>query len=127
MYSDLKSTFCCVILSLVGRALRPGQGGFACERHRPGRGRLRPEAVAIGSGSVPAEIRVVEDLGAEVFVHVSVPHEGGHELIVAKSPAPFAGRPGEMTTIDVVGAVHVFDPAGPRVTTARRAVERVAR
>ena len=70
---------------------------------------FRPESVAIG-GEIPAVIRVVEDLGSEVFVHVAVDHEGETLSIVAKVAAPFAGLVGESVTIRIVGAVHVFDP-----------------
>jgi multiple sugar transport system ATP-binding protein len=82
---------------------------------------FRPESVAIG-GDIPAVIRVVEDLGAEVFVHVGVEHEGEARPIVAKVPAPFPGLAGESTSIRVAGAVHVFDPGGTRLTTSRLGV-----
>ena len=81
---------------------------------------FRPESVAIG-GEIPAVIRVVEDLGSEVFVHVAVDHEGESLSIVAKVAAPFPGIVGESVTIRIVGAVHVFDPSGTRLTTSRLA------
>ncbi len=82
---------------------------------------FRPESVAIG-GEIPAVIRVVEDLGSEVFVHVAVEHEGETLSIVAKVAAPFPGIVGESVTIRIAGAVHVFDPSGTRLTTSRLAV-----
>ena len=89
--------------------------GFAGERIVLG---FRPESVAIG-GEIAAVIRVVEDLGAEVFVHLGVEHEGQTLAIVAKVAAPFSGIVGEATSIRIVGAVHVFDPGGQRLTTSR--------
>ena len=68
-----------------------------------------PKSVTVGAGEIPGEIRVVEDLGSEVFVHVAVQHRGEPVSIVAKVPAPFGGRPGEPVQIGVRGAVHVFD------------------
>ncbi len=80
---------------------------------------FRPESVTIGGGDIPAVVRVVEDLGSEVFVHVGVEHEGETMSIVCKVPAPFPGIVGENVSIRVAGAVHVFDPNGPRLTTSR--------
>ena len=37
---------------------------------------FRPEAVGVVTGDIAGVIRVVEDLGSEVFVHVSIEHEG---------------------------------------------------
>ena len=37
---------------------------------------FRPEAVVIGDGPIAARIRVIEDLGSEVFVHLVIQHEG---------------------------------------------------
>ena len=79
---------------------------------------FRPEAVSVGRGDIAGVIRVVEDLGSEVFVHVSIEHEGATIPIVAKMPAPFAGAVGESTALTVRGAVHVFDPTGPRLATS---------
>ena len=89
---------------------------------------FRPESVTVGAGEIPGEIRVVEDLGSEVFVHVGIQHHNEVVPIVAKMPAPFAGRPGESVKIGVHGAVHVFDAAtASRVTTSPGAVQRVPR
>ena len=87
---------------------------------------FRPESVTVGTGDVPGEIRVVEDLGSEVFVHVAVQHNGDVISIVAKTPAPFAGRPGEAILIGVRGAVHVFGASGERLATSPAAHQRVA-
>ena len=52
---------------------------------------FRPEAVVIGAGPIAARIRVIEDLGSEVFVHLVIQHEGEEHRLVAKTAAPFAG------------------------------------
>jgi multiple sugar transport system ATP-binding protein len=50
---------------------------------------FRPESVLIGeSGPIPARIRLVEDLGSELFVHLTIDHEGAEHRIVAKVDAP---------------------------------------
>jgi multiple sugar transport system ATP-binding protein len=78
---------------------------------------FRPEAVVIGSGSIPARIRVVEDLGSEVFVHVLVDHLGEERRLVVHAEAPFPGRAGDNVQLGLRGAVHIFDEAEVRRTT----------
>jgi multiple sugar transport system ATP-binding protein len=71
----------------------------------------------IGDGPIAAQIRLVEDLGSEVFVHLLIEHEGEERRIVAKVDPPFAGKAGERTTIGIRGSVHLFDTAEVRRTT----------
>ena len=79
---------------------------------------FRPETVTIGGdGPIPARIRVVEDLGSEVFVHLVVDHEGEEQRIVAKVDAPFAGEPGENVRLRLRGDLHLFDDTEVRRTT----------
>jgi multiple sugar transport system ATP-binding protein len=108
-----------VELSPDAVAALDGVGG---DRIVPG---FRPESVAIGDGDIPAVVRVVEDLGSEVFVHVGVEHEGETLSLTCKVPAPFPGLVGEAVSIRIVGAVHVFDPDGARLTTSRVGVPSV--
>ncbi len=76
---------------------------------------FRPEAVKLGTGPVSGRVRVVEDLGSEVFVHLLVGHQGQDVAVVAKVPAPFSASPGDALYLDVAGRGHFFDPAGPRI------------
>ena len=62
----------------------------------------------------PARIRIVEDLGSEVFVHLVIDHEGEERRIVAKVAAPFAGSPGDNVRLGLRGTVHLFDTAEVR-------------
>jgi multiple sugar transport system ATP-binding protein len=91
----------------IGRALGgPATIGF------------RPETVTIGDGGpIPAHIRVVEDLGSEVFVHLVVDHEGEERRIVAKVDPRFAGEPDENVRLTLRGAVHLFDATEVRRAT----------
>jgi multiple sugar transport system ATP-binding protein len=78
---------------------------------------FRPETVVIGDGGpIPARIRVVEDLGSEVFVHLVIQHDGEERRVVAKVDPPFAGQPDENVHLALRGTVHLFD-----VTEVRRA------
>ena len=76
---------------------------------------FRPEAVKLGSGPVSGRVRVVEDLGSEVFVHLLIGHQGHDVAVVAKVPAPFSASLGDVLSLDVAGRGHLFDPAGPRI------------
>jgi multiple sugar transport system ATP-binding protein len=78
---------------------------------------FRPEAVVIGAGPIAARIRVIEDLGSEVFVHLVIHHEGEDHRIVAKTAAPFAGAADDNVQIGLRGTVHLFDSDESRRTT----------
>ena len=78
---------------------------------------FRPEAVVIGSGPIAARIRVIEDLGSEVFVHLVIRHEGEDHRIVAKTAAPFAGAADDNVQIGLRGDVHLFDTSEARRAT----------
>ena len=79
---------------------------------------FRPESLVIGHGPIDARIRVVEDLGSEVFVHLVLDHEGSEHRVVAKTAAPFAGAAGENVKAALSGSVHLFDSEGSRFATA---------
>jgi multiple sugar transport system ATP-binding protein len=78
---------------------------------------FRPEGVSIGDGPLAGRIRVVEDLGSEVFVHVLIDHGGASQSVITKTPAPFAGKPGENVALQLNGTVHLFDPDGERLSS----------
>jgi multiple sugar transport system ATP-binding protein len=79
---------------------------------------FRPETVGIGdSGLIPARIRLVEDLGSEVFVHLVIDHEHQERRLVAKVDPPFAGTPDQNVRLTLRGAVHLFDAAEVRRAT----------
>jgi len=75
---------------------------------------FRPEAVIVGDGPIPAHIRIVEDLGSELFVHLLIDHDGEQRRIVAKVDAPFVGSSGDNVRIRLHGTLHLFDAAEVR-------------
>jgi multiple sugar transport system ATP-binding protein len=76
---------------------------------------FRPETVAVGDGGpIAARIRIVEDLGSEVFVHLVIDHEGEERRIVAKVAAPFARSQDDNVRVALRGTLHLFDAAGAR-------------
>ena len=81
---------------------------------------FRPETVVIGDeGPIPARIRLVEDLGSEVFVYLVIDHEGEERRIVAKVDPPFAGETDENVRLTLRGTVHLFDATEVRRATVR--------
>jgi multiple sugar transport system ATP-binding protein len=80
---------------------------------------FRPEAVVIGNGPVAGRIRIVEDLGSEVFVHLVIDHDGEERRIVAKAEAPFAGSSGDNVRFGLHGTIHLFDNAELRRTSVQ--------
>ena len=80
---------------------------------------FRPEAVIVGDGPIPARIRIVEDLGSELFVHLLIDHDGEERRIVAKVDAPFVGSVDDNVRIRVHGTLHLFDASEVR----RKSVE----
>jgi multiple sugar transport system ATP-binding protein len=78
---------------------------------------FRPEALRVGDGPLRAQIRTVEDLGSEVFVHVAIEHQGEHVPLVSKMAPPFEGEAGENIGLQLVGTTHYFDGDGARITS----------
>ncbi|MCW3048805.1 MAG: putative sugar transporter ATP-binding protein [Solirubrobacterales bacterium] len=103
-------------------------GGSAIELARPGDAALaeisgaitvgfRPEALQVGEGPLRAKIRTVEDLGSEVFVHLSLEHRGQPLALVSKMMPPFDGEPGDSIGLQIIGATHLFADDGSRVVS----------
>lgn len=80
---------------------------------------FRPETVIIGDGPIAGRIRIVEDLGSELFVHLLIDHDGEEQRIVAKVDAPFTGSVGDNVRLGLRGTVHLFDAAEVRRTTVK--------
>jgi multiple sugar transport system ATP-binding protein len=79
---------------------------------------FRPETIVIGGdGPIAARIRLVEDLGSEAFVHLTIDHEGEERRIVAKVDTPFEGKAGENVSLTLRGTVHLFDATEVRRAT----------
>ena len=80
---------------------------------------FRPETVVIGDGPIAGRIRIVEDLGSELFVHLVIEHDGEERRIVSKVDAPFGGSPGDNVRLGLKGTIHLFDTAELRRTSVQ--------
>jgi multiple sugar transport system ATP-binding protein len=78
---------------------------------------FRPEALEVGDGPLRAQIRTVEDLGSEVFVHVYLEHQRETLALVSKMLPPFDGQPGDTIGLQITGATHLFAADGSRVVS----------
>jgi multiple sugar transport system ATP-binding protein len=106
-------------LMLGGATLTLSQSGEAALADSAGSTTVgfRPEALHVGDGPLRARIRTVEDLGSEVFVHVSVDHQGETLPLVSKMLPPFDGQPGDGVGLQINGTVHLFAEDGSRITS----------
>jgi multiple sugar transport system ATP-binding protein len=104
-------------LTLGGSTLALGAPGEAALADATGTITVgfRPEALQVGEGPLRAQIRTVEDLGSEVFVHLFLEHAGENVALVAKTSPPFDGRPGDKIGLQITGTTHLFAGDGVRV------------
>jgi multiple sugar transport system ATP-binding protein len=74
---------------------------------------LRPESLELGADGIPAEVEVVEELGADAYVFCTARlHDGseGQTRLVARAEAKAAPARGERVALRVrPGEAHVFD------------------
>ncbi len=78
---------------------------------------FRPEALQVADGPLRAQIRTVEDLGSEVFVHLAVEHQGQTLPLVSKMLPPFDGQPGDSVGLQITGTTHVFGEDATRIAS----------
>jgi multiple sugar transport system ATP-binding protein len=84
---------------------------------------FRPEALRVGDGPLKAQIRTVEDLGSEVFVHLALQHRGENLALVSKMSPPFAGQPGDNVGLQITGTTHLFGGDGLRIASTGASLE----
>jgi multiple sugar transport system ATP-binding protein len=108
-------------LRLGGSELALDEGAQAAVSGATGNVTLgfRPEALRLGDGPLQAQIRTVEDLGNEVFVHVSLDHRGDTLGLVSRLAPPFDGNPGDNIGVQLAGTTHLFDGDGMRMASTR--------
>ena len=71
----------------------------------------------MGEGPLRAQIRTVEDLGSEVFVYLTMDHQGNSQALVSKMFPPFHGQPGDNVALQITGATHLFGGDGSRIAS----------
>ena len=76
---------------------------------------VRPEHLSLGTEGFAGEVTVVEELGSESFVHVTVHHGGEDIVVVVRDVGDTQADRGDQVHVGVAGPVHLFDADGERV------------
>ncbi len=79
---------------------------------------VRPQGLSLGTEGVPAEVKVVEELGSETFVFVELEHLGQTTRIRVRVDADYEVSRGDRTNVEVLGPIHIFGADGLRLKTA---------
>ncbi len=78
---------------------------------------IRPEHLQLTASGLPGRVTVVEELGSQSFVHVTVEHQGGEEVLVVRDEGETQTGRGDNVHIGVTGPHHLFDESGQRIDT----------
>ncbi|HEY8409616.1 MAG TPA: ABC transporter ATP-binding protein [Gaiellaceae bacterium] len=78
---------------------------------------VRPESLELATDGIPAEVQVVEEVGADAFVFCTAELGGAETQLVARAPTRRAPSPGERVRLrPEAEETHLFDPVeGSRV------------
>ncbi len=76
---------------------------------------VRPEHLKLSTAGLPGEVTVVEELGSESFVHVTVEHRGEPLVLVVRDAGETTTTRGDIVHVDVAGPTHVFENGGARL------------
>jgi len=78
---------------------------------------VRPESLELAADGIPAEVQVVEEVGADAFVFCTAELGGVETQLVARAPTRRAPSPGERVRLRPdAEETHLFDPTeGTRV------------
>jgi multiple sugar transport system ATP-binding protein len=72
---------------------------------------LRPEALEVTTEGIPAQVEVVEELGADAYVFCVSEVAGGQERLTARIDARHSPKRGDRILLrPVPGEAHLFDP-----------------
>ena len=74
---------------------------------------VRPESLELADEGIPAQVEVVEEVGADAHVFCAAQIEGREEKLVARAAAKQAPARGSRVALrPVAGEAHLFDPVG---------------
>ena len=76
---------------------------------------VRPEHLAVSDEGVAGKVVVVEELGSESFLHVSIEHQGEPLTLQVRAEGETSISRGDNVRVAVDGPVHLFSPEGERV------------
>jgi multiple sugar transport system ATP-binding protein len=74
---------------------------------------VRPESLELAGDGIPAEVQVVEEVGADAYVFCTASLGGAETRLVARSGAKHAPARGERVSLrPLTGEAHLFEPVG---------------
>ena len=76
---------------------------------------VRPEHLQLDNEGVSGQVSVVEELGSESYVHVTIEHQGSPLLLVVRAEGETMTQRGDNVKIACRGPVHVFASDGERI------------
>ena len=126
LYQNPASTFVAEFIGAPPMNVLPanGQAGQALRALAPGAGDgagfvgVRPERLALGDGGMKATVTLVEPLGAETLVHLSV---GADRLIMRAGQGDVARAGTEIAVTAEPGDLRFFDTDGRRIEDTQTA------
>jgi multiple sugar transport system ATP-binding protein len=79
---------------------------------------VRPEALALSTDGISGQIVVVDELGADAFVHVDIAHGDDTARLMVRTGGASPPARGENVKVSIQGRHYLFTPEGDRVTSA---------
>ncbi len=76
---------------------------------------VRPEHLQIGTEGIPGVVSVVEELGSESFVHVTITHQLEPLNLEVRAEGQTTIHRGDNVKVSFLGPPHLFGPDGDRV------------
>ena len=76
---------------------------------------IRPEHLHLSDSGIPGEVSVVEELGSESYVHVTIQHQGDPLVLVVRAEGETMIQRGDNVMVGCRGPIHVFGPGGERI------------
>jgi multiple sugar transport system ATP-binding protein len=76
---------------------------------------VRPEHLRLDTTGVPGGVIVVEELGSQSFIHVTINHQGGDVVLVVRDAGETQTKRGDNVHLNIAGPVHLFDASGERI------------
>ena len=76
---------------------------------------VRPEHLTLDTEGLAGDVTVVEELGSEAFLFVTVQHQGAPTQLVVRAEGDTPISRGDTVHIGFKGPIHLFAPSGERI------------
>lgn len=76
---------------------------------------IRPEHLQLATSGIPGEVKLLEELGSESYIHVQVQHEDRDQILVVRTDGDATVSRGSTVNVGFNGPVHLFGEDGLRI------------